>query len=79
MPKRSCAHCMVRGKVAADDLDQNATFKAGYMALLTAMNVPLNLLFVILPFYAFIDMVETSINVWSDACVTSAVEKDLNK
>lgn len=49
------------------------------MALLTAMNVPLNLLFVILPFYAFIDMVETSINVWSDACVTSAVEKDLNK
>lgn len=49
------------------------------MALLTAMNVPLNLLFVILPFYAFLDMVETSVNVWSDACVTAAVEKDVNK
>jgi Na+/H+-dicarboxylate symporter len=34
------------------------------LALLTAMNVPLNLMFVILPFYAFIDMVETAINVW---------------
>ena len=49
------------------------------LALLTAMNVPLNLMFVILPFYAFIDMVETAINVWSDACVTAAVDKDLSK
>lgn len=47
------------------------------LALLTAMNVPLNLMFVILPFYAFIDMVETAINVWSDACVTAAVDKDI--
>jgi len=47
------------------------------LALLTAMNVPLNLMFVILPFYAFLDMVETSINVFSDACVTAAVDKDL--
>lgn len=39
--------------------------------------LPLNLMFVILPFYAFIDMVETAINVWSDACVTAAVDKDL--
>lgn len=49
------------------------------LALLTAMNVPLNLMFVILPFYAFLDMVETAINVWSDACVTAAVDKDLGE
>lgn len=47
------------------------------LALLTTMNVPLNLMFVILPFYSFIDMIETSINVWSDSCVTAAVDKDL--
>lgn len=47
------------------------------LALLTTMNVPLNLMFVILPFYTFIDMLETAINVWSDACVTAAVDKDL--
>lgn len=48
------------------------------LALLTTMNVPLNLMFVILPFYTFIDMLETAINVWSDACVTAAVDKDLS-
>jgi Na+/H+-dicarboxylate symporter len=48
------------------------------LALLTAMNVPLNLMFVILPFYAFLDMVETALNVWSDSCVTAAVDKDLS-
>lgn len=47
------------------------------LALLTTMNVPLNLMFVILPFYTFIDMLETAINVWSDACVTAAVDKDV--
>jgi Na+/H+-dicarboxylate symporter len=47
------------------------------LALLTAMNVPLNLMFVILPFYAFLDMLETAINVWSDACVTAVVDKDV--
>ena len=48
------------------------------LALLTVMNVPLNLMFVILPFYVFTDMIETSINVWSDSCVTAAVDKDLS-
>lgn len=46
-------------------------------AILASMGVPLQILGVILPFYAFIDMVETSINVWSDACVTAAVDRDL--
>ncbi|MGB1271234.1 MAG: dicarboxylate/amino acid:cation symporter [Endozoicomonas sp.] len=47
-------------------------------AFLAAMGVPLQLLVVILPFYAFIDMLESAINVWSDACVTAMVNKDLN-
>lgn len=46
-------------------------------ALLAAMNVPLNIMGVILPFYAMIDMFESAINVWSDACVTACVDRDL--
>lgn len=46
-------------------------------AILAAMNVPLNILGVILPFYALIDMIETAINVWSDSCVTAIVEKEV--
>jgi Na+/H+-dicarboxylate symporter len=45
-------------------------------AFLAAMNVPLNILGVILPFYTIIDMVETAINVWSDSCVATIVDKD---
>lgn len=48
-------------------------------AILAAMNVPLNLLGVILPFYAIIDMVETALNVWSDCCVTAIVEKEVKE
>lgn len=46
-------------------------------AILATMNVPLNILGVILPFYAMIDMVETAINVWSDSCVTAVVNKEV--
>ncbi len=46
-------------------------------AFLVAMDVPLNILGVILPFYSFIDMLESAINVWSDCCVTAVVNKDL--
>lgn len=42
-------------------------------ALLTAMNIPLTLMGVILPFYALLDMLESAINIWSDACVTVVV------
>ncbi len=48
-------------------------------AFLAAMNVPLNILGVILPFYAMIDMLESAINVWSDSCVTAVVQKELNQ
>jgi Na+/H+-dicarboxylate symporter len=52
-------------------------FLAG--AFLAAMNVPLNIMGVILPFYAFLDAIETAINVWSDSCVASVVNRDLAK
>lgn len=48
-------------------------------AFLAAMDVPLNILGVILPFYTFIDMLETAINVWSDACVTKIVDKEVTQ
>ncbi len=44
--------------------------------LLATMNVPLTLMGVILPVYALIDMLESAINVWSDACVTCIVDKE---
>ncbi|MBM3191836.1 MAG: dicarboxylate/amino acid:cation symporter [Chlamydiae bacterium] len=46
---------------------------------LVGMGVPLTTLGIILPFYAFLDMVETSLNVWSDLCVTAVLDKDLKK
>lgn len=45
-------------------------------AFLAAMNVPLNILGIILPFYSLIDMLETAINVWSDSCVATIVYKE---
>jgi Na+/H+-dicarboxylate symporter len=44
-------------------------------SLLASMNVPITLMGVILPFYSLIDMLETSLNVWSDACVTKVVNE----
>lgn len=46
-------------------------------SFLASMNVPLHLMGVILPFYSFIDALETSINVWSDSCITAVVDKEL--
>lgn len=48
-------------------------------AILAAMNLPLDLMGLILPFYAFIDMLETAINVWSDASVALLVTKSQAK
>lgn len=48
-------------------------------AYLASMNVSTYLMGVILPFYAILDMFETAINVWSDACVTRAINKDYSK
>ena len=46
-------------------------------SLLSSMNVPIQLLGIILPFYTVLDMVETSLNVWSDSCVATLVNKDI--
>ena len=46
-------------------------------AFLTALDVPLNIMGLILPLYAFLDMVETAVNVWSDGVITAVAEKDL--
>ncbi|MEN8235965.1 MAG: dicarboxylate/amino acid:cation symporter [Pseudomonadota bacterium] len=46
-------------------------------AFLTALDVPLNIMGLILPLYAFLDMVETAVNVWSDGVITVVAEKDL--
>jgi len=48
-------------------------------AFLAAMNVPLNILGVILPFYTLIDMLESAINVWSDSCVAAVVNKEVEQ
>lgn len=48
-------------------------------AFLAAMNVPLNILGVILPFYTLIDMLESAINVWSDSCVATVVYKEISQ
>ncbi|MDD7805957.1 MAG: cation:dicarboxylase symporter family transporter [Endozoicomonas sp. (ex Botrylloides leachii)] len=48
-------------------------------AFLSTMGVPLPLLAIILPFYALIDMLESAINVWSDACVTAVAAQHLHK
>lgn len=44
-------------------------------ALLTTMDLPLTFMQVILPFYALLDMLESAINIWSDSCVTLAVNQ----
>lgn len=46
-------------------------------SLLSSMNVPIQLLGIILPFYTVLDMVETSLNVWSDSCVATLVNQDV--
>ena len=48
-------------------------------SLLASMDMPLNLLGVILPLYGIIDMIETSLNVWSDICVTRVIDQNLSK
>ncbi len=46
-------------------------------SLLSSMGVPIVLMGIILPFYNVIDMLETSLNVWSDSCVANMVNKDV--
>lgn len=52
-------------------------FLAG--AFLAAMDVPLSIMGVILPFYALLDAIETALNVWSDSCVAAVVNKEVTE
>ncbi|WP_337627618.1 cation:dicarboxylate symporter family transporter, partial [Duodenibacillus massiliensis] len=45
--------------------------------LLARMNVPFLVWGFILPFYAVIDAIETTLNVWSDSNVATLVNHDL--
>jgi Na+/H+-dicarboxylate symporter len=45
-------------------------------SILASADTPLHLMGSILPFYAFIDMVETALNVWSDVSITKVVDRE---
>lgn len=45
------------------------------LSLMSGVDAPLWILGIILPVYAIIDMIETGVNVWSDACVCAMVDK----
>ena len=47
-------------------------------SLLSSMDIPMPLLGMILPIYSVVDMLETSLNVWSDSCVTTIVDRETN-
>lgn len=49
------------------------------LSLMSGIGAPIGLMGVILPIYTVIDMVETTENVWSDACVCAMVDNDLRK
>jgi len=44
-------------------------------AYLVNMNVPTDMMGLILPFYAFIDMVETPLNIWSDVSILAVIDR----
>lgn len=48
-------------------------------AFLVGMGIPIHLMGIILPIYAFIDMLETALNVWSDVSITNIVNKEALK
>ena len=48
-------------------------------AFLMSMDVPLYLMGLILPIYTIIDMIESAVNVWSNSCICTMVDKDLKQ
>jgi len=49
------------------------------LSFLSSMDISVAFLGIILPFYSIIDMLETSLNVWSDSCIAIMVDKDVKK
>lgn len=47
------------------------------LSLVSSMGIPVQLMGIILPVYAVIDMIETSLNVWSDSCVCNIVNREV--
>ena len=47
------------------------------ISLMSSMGIPVDIMGIILPIYAVIDMIETCVNVWSDACVATMTHIDL--
>ncbi len=45
-------------------------------AILVGLGIPLTLMGLILPIYTIIDMIETTVNVWSDSCICLIVDKE---
>lgn len=48
-------------------------------AFLIGMGIPIEMMGMILPLYSLFDMIETALNVWSDSCITTLVDQELNK
>ena len=49
------------------------------LSLMAGVGAPIGILGIILPIYTIIDMIETGVNVWSDSCVCSIVDKELTE
>lgn len=49
------------------------------ISLLSSINIPFSIMGLILPFYNIIDMLETSLNVWSDTCVAKVINDKLGR
>ena len=49
------------------------------LSLMAGAGAPIGILGIILPIYTIIDMIETSVNVWSDSCVCAMVDKSLSQ
>ena len=47
------------------------------LSLMAGTGAPIGILGIILPIFTIIDMVETGLNVWSDACVCAMVDKKI--
>ena len=48
-------------------------------ALLVGMGVPIAIMGMILPLYFLFDMIETTLNVWSDICITTLVDREISR
>ena len=56
----------------------NTAKKSGFNGKQFVIWMTALILGVILPIYTIIDMIETAVNVWSDACVCAIVDKSIN-